>query len=290
MPKIKKIYLLPNVITAFGLLCGLFVIFKINMTQVGGVDLELLKLTAGLILLGAFADVLDGAVARAMKVESEFGGTFDCLSDAITFGVAPSVIIIKSLSIPSGTELSFLVMAGAMIYSLCGVLRLVRFSVTSHQVANDKELKAANNKNFTGLPIPAAAIAAISGNLLLVSDQFKYFISISDEMRAVILFFQMVILGYFMISRWKFPSLKSLHMRVASFQFVFCIVFLTVLIFYGLLQHFAVVFFVLSWGYIIVAWALSIARLIAGRKSKALEDFEPESEEDTEDDGEELIH
>lgn len=278
MKKMKKIHLLPNIITAFGLLCGLFVIFKMNMTEVGAVDFEVLKVTAGLLLLGAFADVLDGAVARAMKAESEFGGLFDCLADAITFGVAPAIIILKSLSLTPGTELSFLLTTSAMVYALCGVLRLVRFSVTSQQAVGDQVLMDAHSKNFTGLPIPAAAAAAVSGNLFLMSDDFNRLMTLSDTTRAWILTVQMLVLGYFMISRWKFLSLKRLHIRVASFQLVFLTVVVTVFIFYGLLQHFSIVFAALSWGYILIAWILSIIRLISGKKSKTLEDFEPESE------------
>ena len=87
----KKSKLLPNVITAFALTCGLFIIFKTNMIPPGQVDFHLLTLTAGLMLLAAFADVMDGAVARVMHAESDFGIYFDSMSDAITFGVAPSV-------------------------------------------------------------------------------------------------------------------------------------------------------------------------------------------------------
>lgn len=278
--KMKKIYLLPNVITAFGLSCGLFVIFKMNMTGVGEVSREILTITTGLLLLAAFADLLDGAVARIMKAESEFGGVFDSMADAITFGVAPSIIVLKSLSIPSGTEMSYLLTMAAMVYSMCGVLRLVRFNVTSHQVVEDLKLLEAHKKNFTGLPIPAAAAAAISGNLFLSSEEFNSLVEISVEGRAWILFFQMIILGYFMISRWKFPSLKALHIRVTSFQQVFLIVAFTVfVIFYGIIQHFSIMFVCISWGYVFIAWILSIIRLISGKKSKTLEDFEPEPDE-----------
>ena len=123
----KKVQLLPNVITAFALSCGLFVIFKMNMISNGEANLQVLTATAGILLMAAFADLLDGAVARAMKAESEFGGLFDSLADAITFGVGPSVIILKSLSIEPGTEYSFLLTTAAMVYTVCGVLRLVRF-------------------------------------------------------------------------------------------------------------------------------------------------------------------
>jgi CDP-diacylglycerol---serine O-phosphatidyltransferase len=275
----KKVYVLPNVITAFGLSCGLFVIFKMCMTGNGEASLEVLTATAGILLLAALADLLDGAVARAIKAESEFGGIFDSLADAISFGVAPAVIVLKSLSIPFGTDLSFLVTTAAMVYCVCGVLRLVRFNVTNQRIKEDKELVDANKKNFTGLPIPAAAGAAVSGNLFLFSNEFKSLFSISDSTRAWIMFFELIILGYFMISRWKFPSLKTLHIRVASFQLVFLTAISAIFIFYGILHHFALVFFLLSWAYLIIAWILSIIRVISGRKSKTLEDFEPEPDE-----------
>jgi CDP-diacylglycerol--serine O-phosphatidyltransferase len=253
-----------------------------NMTQVGEVNLQILMATAMIMLLAAFADLLDGAVARAMKAESAFGGYFDSLADAITFGVAPSVIVLKSLSIPQGTEFSFLLTTAAMVYSVSGVLRLVRFNVISLQAKTDPELKEASNRNFTGLPIPAGAACAVSANLLLASDEFRSAFTLSDEARTWILFFVMCITGYFMVSRWKFPSLKSLRIRVASFKIIFLTVLSAVLIFYGILHHFPVVFFLIAWGYVVVAWILSIFRVIAGRRTKTLEDFEPDQDEEVE--------
>ncbi|CCB86664.1 CDP-alcohol phosphatidyltransferase family protein [Parachlamydia acanthamoebae] len=275
----KKIYLLPNIITAFSLTCGLFVIFKMTMTNFGQVDQHILMATAGIMLLAAFADLLDGAVARAMKAESEFGGIFDSLADAVTFGVAPAVIVLKTASLEQGSQLSAFLTIAAMIFSVCGVLRLARFSASAQQARGDEELLAANKKNFTGLPIPAGAAAMVSANLFLASNDFNHYISISLETQAWFLISAFVVLGYFMISRWKFPSFKSLHVRVASFQLVFCIVVAAVLIFYGIVQHFPLLFFILSWTYVLIAWTLSLIRLISGKKSKTLEDFEPEPED-----------
>lgn len=280
--KLKRIYLLPNIITAFALSCGLFVIFKMTMTQVGQANYQVLTAAAGILLLAALADLLDGAVARAMKAESEFGGLFDSLADSISFGVAPSVIVLKTLSIPTGTQLSFFLMTAATIYSVCGVLRLVRFNVMSGQTKGDQDLVDANKKNFTGLPIPAAAAAIVSGNLFLASDDFRSIWTISEETHAWFMIVQLVIVGYFMISRWKFPSLKTLHIRVASFQMVFLTVVGAVVIFYGLLHHFVVIFVASAWGYLIVAWILSCIRVVSGRKSKTLEDFEPDPEDEIE--------
>lgn len=274
--KLKKFALLPNVVTAFGLSCGLFVIFKVNMTGFGEMTPQALTAATALLLLAALADMLDGLIARVMKAESYFGGIFDSLADAISFGVAPSVIVLKSLSVPPGTKLSFLVTTAAIIFSLCGVLRLVRFNVTALAAKSDVDLAKAQQKHFTGLPIPAAAAAAISLNYFLFSEDFRSLVSFSTQTETWILSLALILLGYCMISRWKFPSVKTLEVRVASFQTVFLTVLTAVFIFYGILHYFAFVFMLLSWSYVIVAWTLAIIRKIAGGKSKTLEEFEPE--------------
>lgn len=276
---LKKIALLPNVVTAFGLSCGLFVIFKMNMTGIGEASPQVLMAVTGLLLLAAFADLLDGAIARAIKAESDFGGVFDSLADAISFGVAPSVIILKSLSIPPGTKLSFLVTGAAILFSICGVLRLVRFNVNALAAKSNSDLAKAHKKHFTGLPIPAAAASAVSLNLFLFSDDFGLATALSQTTHALILSSALILLGYCMVSRWKFPSIKTLEIRVASFRIVVLTVIAAVLIFYGILHHFALVFMILSWSYVCIAWTLAIIRKIAGRKSKTLEEFEPEPDD-----------
>src|SRR5271168_3017161 len=117
----KQVYLIPNIITAFGLACGLFVIFKVNMVEPGSGTYQVLHASTLLLLVAAFADLLDGAVARVIRAESEFGFMFDSLADAISFGVAPSVLLLKSLSLEQGTGLSFFAMLGALLFSICGV-------------------------------------------------------------------------------------------------------------------------------------------------------------------------
>ena len=181
----------------------------------------LLTTMAGIFLLAALADLLDGAVARVMKAESEFGGIFDSLSDAISFGVAPVVVILKSAATTTGQPYLVLTASGAMVFSVCGILRLARYNVLALQSKKSEVFDETFNKNFTGLPIPAAATAAVSMNLLLFSDEFRSFWAISHEVKTIILFIVMILLGYFMISPWKFPSMKNLHIRVASFQAVF---------------------------------------------------------------------
>lgn len=275
----KRVHLVPNLITAFGLACGLFVIFKINMVEPGSGDYEVVQTSALLLLVVALADFIDGALARAIHAESEFGSVFDSLADAISFGIAPSVLMLKTLTLEQGTLLSFISATGAMIYSLCGVLRLARFSVKSTEAKHNIELQAAQKKHFTGLPIPAAAAGAVSLNLFFLSPHLLRWVDVSNADRAIILFCGMVFLGYLMVSRLKFPSLKMLRLKVPSFPLAFLTVVLAVFILYGILYFFSLILAALSWTYIGVSLILSLIRLVAGRKSKTLEDFEPEPDD-----------
>lgn len=275
----RQVYLIPNIITAFALSCGLFVIFKVNMVEPGSGLFAMLNVSAILLLVAAFADLLDGAVARAMRAESDFGLIFDSLADAVSFGVAPSVLLLKTLSLEPGTGLSFYAMLGCMLYSICGVLRLVRFNLKATQAKGNTGLEADQKKHFTGLPIPASALAAVAANLLLSSPFMEKYFPVSLETRAILLSTIMIVLGYFMVSRWKFPSSKALHFRVPSFQLVFLAVIVAVFVIYGVLYFLPVMLAVITWGYILLAWILSLIRVVAGKKSRTLEDFEPEQED-----------
>lgn len=268
----KKVCLVPNIITAFALACGLFVIFKINMLEPGMGSYEVVQTSTYLLLLAALADFVDGALARAIHAESEFGFVFDSLADAISFGVAPSVLMLKTLSLQQGTVLSFASATGAMVFSLCGVLRLVRFSVKKPEPVRDL-------RYFTGLPIPAAAAAAVSANLFFLSPWAKEWVNLSHTQLAIVLSVVMIFLAYLMVSRLKFISLKTLRFRIPSFQTAFFTVLFAVFVLYGILYFFALMLALLSWSYIFLTLILSFIRLIAGKKSKTLKEFEPEPED-----------
>ncbi len=278
----RRVNFLLNIITAFGLACGLFVIFKVNMTGPGLTTFHMLYISAFLLLLAAFADVLDGAIARIIRAESEFGFMFDTLADAVSFGVAPSVLFLKTLSLEQGTGLSFFATTGAMLFSICGILRLVRFNVKANEVKGNAVAAAAYKKHFTGLPIPQAAMSAVAANLFLLSPWAIEWFPLTESLRAIVLTCIMMILGYLMISRWKFPSLKALEFRVPSFQLVFLTVLLAIFILYGVLYYFPIMLLIACWGYIVTSAVLSVIRLIAGKKSKTLVDFEPDPEESDE--------
>ncbi|MCH9634745.1 MAG: hypothetical protein S4CHLAM7_15060 [Chlamydiae bacterium] len=274
----KRIYLLPNLVTAFSLSCGLFIIFRIILFSQAEMPFTVFKSSVILLLVAGLADVCDGAIARILGAESEFGVQFDSLADSITFGVTPAVIVLRSFSIPLNSPLFFLLSASAIVLSLCGVLRLARYNVGSSQ--KKETLNHRGRKIFTGLPIPAAGLSVVSANLFLISDEFRAITEMSEKTRAIIMISVMFVVGYFMVSRWKFPGVKTFNIRVKSFFLVFVTAISAVVLLYGIFHLFSFTLFAIFWAYLIIAWSLSIIRLILGHHSKRLEDFEPEEDQD----------
>lgn len=259
---------LPNLITALGLLCGLFVIFKMNMTELHASNYQLLYGTVLILLVAILADFADGKVARMMHAESEFGLVFDSISDAITFGVAPVVMVLKTISAEKGTELAFFVSAAAMLYALCGVLRLVRFSVAP----KDKSPESF----FVGLPIPAAAGALATLNLVLSSERFLFQSWMGEFEKAVILFVAMVFLAYLMMSKWKYFSIKKIAFpKPSRFSQLALLTFLVSIIFYGLFKRIAISFFLITWGYVLFGFLRALFYLAKGQRDKACSQQDP---------------
>ena len=133
--------LLPNALTMLGLCAGLTAIrFGLEERWALGV-----VLIAGAALL----DTLDGRIARLMGGPTEFGGQLDSLVDAISFGVAP-VMLIFMWSLDTAGGLGWAI---SVLFVVCCVLRLARFNVTSH----DPDLPAWAGSYFSGVPAPAGA-------------------------------------------------------------------------------------------------------------------------------------
>lgn len=276
----EKVPILPNVITAFGLSCGLFVIFRMTLLEAGDDPYPGLLTPLFLLIAAIFADVLDGFAARAMKAESEFGLFFDSIADALSFGVAPAVMLLHTLKIDPHSPYSYLMTMATMVYAVCGVLRLVRFQVMGIRERGNAQAMEASLRHFTGLPIPAACLAAISLNLLLVSPEVREWITFPPLLHLILLSSALLFLGYLMISRWKFFSIKTVQLRVASIRVFLGTAIAAVCIFYGILQHFAITFAVLSWSYVLGAWLPSVIRYFAGKRAQRLEEFESEPDEE----------
>jgi CDP-diacylglycerol--serine O-phosphatidyltransferase len=239
--------------------------------------------SALLLLAAAVADLLDGALARLMHAESAYGLQLDSLSDAITFGVVPAGIVLKSLSLVPMPMWQFFITGASMVFAICGVLRLARFNVNaqkSHDETLSNEEILAAKRSFTGLPIPAAAITLIATNLFLLSREGELFgWNYNYLERGQILFGVMLLLAYLMVSQLKFPSLKMLSFRIHSFSFLFFSVIFAVSLLYGVYFFLPEVIFLFSWSYLIISLVLTVARMFLGRDSQTLQDFEPEQDD-----------
>src|SRR4051812_18014001 len=147
-----KIYLLPNLMTAGNLFCGFAATLKIvqgALLQSSDPDSAAAFFHAAIwFILGAcIFDVLDGRLARLGGQDSTFGREFDSLSDIVSFGVAPALLVYRIVLIDF-PRVGWVVV---FVYLLCGALRLARFNSVSESAP------PVNEKKFTGFPIPAAA-------------------------------------------------------------------------------------------------------------------------------------
>lgn len=140
------IYLLPNLITATSLFLG-FLAIKLSFE---GRLLEGFSnnfvLAAYAIIGAAVCDGLDGSVARITRTQSQFGVQLDSLCDLVSFGVAPGIVM-YNMTLHQLGRVGFAV---AFLFALCGALRLARFNVMAS--------RGKASGNFTGIPIPMAAI------------------------------------------------------------------------------------------------------------------------------------
>ena len=141
----KTRYLLPNILTLGGVCLG---ISSIKFSIDGNFNLAVT-----LILLAAILDALDGRVARLIKGTSEFGKELDSLTDFVSFGIAP-VLILYFWELNNYGKLGWAI---ALIYSVCCVLRLARFNLTKNE--NDQEWK---NNFFEGIPSPAGGLLILT--------------------------------------------------------------------------------------------------------------------------------
>ena len=137
----KTRYLLPNIITLGGVCLG---ISSIKFSIDGN-----FSLAVTLILLAAILDALDGRIARLIKGTSEFGKELDSLTDFVSFGIAP-VLILYFWELNTYGKLGWAI---ALIFSVCCVLRLARFNLT--KIDNDQEWKS---NFFEGVPSPAGGL------------------------------------------------------------------------------------------------------------------------------------
>jgi CDP-diacylglycerol--serine O-phosphatidyltransferase len=134
------------------------------------------------ILLAAIADGLDGFLARKMG-GGPLGANLDSLADLISFGLAPAFLAVSAFHLPH------YIWPVAIVFLLCGALRLARFNVASGK----------SDQYFEGLPIPAAGIA-LSASVLLG--------------RPVLTVALMLLLAILMVSSISYPKIREFRLMI----------------------------------------------------------------------------
>jgi len=221
----RGMFLLPSLFTVGNIALGYFSITETikSLVDVGNAHTHLDWAAIAIIFAIPF-DALDGRIARMTNTCSDFGKELDSLADAITFGVAPSLLALiwgfhflpDSIN-PQWHENIF--HAGAFIcflFLIGGVSRLARFNI-SHD-AQPRNPGRPDRKYFVGMPIPAAA------GLIAACVHFEYGIPIEAWWVALIWLAIVGTSGFLMVSTWRFWSGKELSLsRSHPYQVIFLI-------------------------------------------------------------------
>ncbi len=184
----RGIYLLPNAFTTAGLFSGFYAVVA---ALKGMFDVAAIAIFVGMIF-----DGFDGRIARLTGTESMFGAEYDSLSDLVTFGIAPSLVLYS-------WALAYLGKPGwvaAFIFTVCGALRLARFNT---QVGDTMD-----KRYFQGLPIPAAA-GTMAGFVWFFRS---YDINMSYHLSVCVAILTTVV-GLLMISKMRYYSFKELNFK-----------------------------------------------------------------------------
>jgi len=194
----KTYYILPNLFTLSNVFSG-FVSISLSASGQGGTDLYLAALA---ICFGFFFDTFDGRVARLTKTQTDLGRDLDSLSDVVTFGVAPAMLVYK-WGLTSFGRFGIFV---AGLFVCGGALRLARFNVLSRREESAAVGAPKGPGKYTlGLTIPAAASVVVF--MVLVTHNAGKFKQVSQWLVAAVV----VALSYLMVSRIRFRSFKDLR-------------------------------------------------------------------------------
>lgn len=182
---------IPNILTASNLVFGMLSIINTYNSNY--------MFAAIFIIVAMIADGLDGRVARYFNASSEFGKELDSLCDLVSFGVAPAFLA-YSFSLH---ELSYYGMIAAVIFATCGAWRLARFNVNTTVVKG----------YFMGLPIPAGGCSVAT------------FILTGIIPRPEIFAVAVVLLGYLMVSKVRYPDFKGKGEKIKKIPVLLTVLF-----------------------------------------------------------------
>jgi CDP-diacylglycerol---serine O-phosphatidyltransferase len=224
----RGIYILPNLFTTAALFAGFYAIVQ----AMNG----LFEYSAVAIFVAMILDGLDGRVARLTQTQSEFGAEYDSLSDMVSFGVAPSLVIYEWALKSLGKWGWF----AAFIYCAGTALRLARFNTN---------IEVIDKRYFQGLPSPAAA-ALVAGFVWVVLDNNQ--VVSGQDMRWVACALT-VFAGLSMVSNLRFYSFKDINLRKSV---PFIVIFLFALFFIVVSSYPPGVLFLIFLGYTLSGYVL----------------------------------
>ena len=211
IPKKNPKSLLPNALTIFGVCLGLSSIkFALDLNY------PMAVIAVG---FAAILDTLDGRVARLIKGASKVGKELDSLTDVISFGVAPSLI----MYFWTINEIGKFGWMFVLIYIVCCALRLARFNLT---VVDENETWKINF--FEGVPSPAAAGLVLLPLILSISELIQF------ENKATISSVAILVTSILMVSKIPTYSLKRIVIprHLTIFLLLGIGIYLSLLIFY----------------------------------------------------------
>jgi len=186
----RPIVLLPNGFTLLNLFFGIFAIVEASRGNYS---------TAGTyIVLGGVADAIDGRVARATRSGSRFGAELDSLVDAISFGLAPAMLMFFAVFNQHGWEWIF-----CFFFTMCAVIRLARFNV---------EQAGRAKTHFNGLPSPMAGMTLATYYWFRESALYQTPL-LADLPWPVMLRFIMLGLAFLMISNVRYAAVPTIGYR-----------------------------------------------------------------------------
>lgn len=180
-------HLIPNLFTTGNLFCGVFAILSVFNANYMAAAIA--------ILVAMIFDVLDGKSARLTNSTSHFGLEYDSLSDVVSFGVAPGLLIYSWALSGQGT----FGVAVMFAYVAMGAVRLARFNST---------VALSDGKYFTGLAIPAAAGVIAS---MVVFDH--HIVRMGAEVKPILVLIITLSLSFLMVSTIKYRSFKDLKFK-----------------------------------------------------------------------------
>lgn len=232
------IYLLPNLFTTASLFAAFY---SLVASMKGQFEAAVIA-----IFIGMIADGLDGRIARLTNTQTEFGAQYDSLSDMVTFGVAPSLLL-YNLTLSHLGKVGWLV---AFVYTAAVALRLARFNT---------QLETADTRYFQGLPCPpSAAVLASFAWLCHQNGWHNMFVTLFAAILSLVA-------SVLMVSNFRYYSFKEVDFK-GKVPFLYVLVM--IVLFVAIAANPSWVIFVAFGAYALSGLALTLCTMSKARKQR----------------------